>query len=288
MANYLNTIRYTCFIEALDYIIQEVNSVVLPATCPNNHTNLGNLIILDSSEIPEMLAGKFGDEIVNGALLPQTTEIRNKLDSVISNTSNISLNTSTLAKETTLTNIKAKTDNLDVGLSTLAKESGGNLANLVAKDFATQNTLNAIKLQTDKLLFDSANALVTTSILFPTATETQQDVYITSLVTGNTTVNTDFTIPANKEWVFSKVGGGINVQGVNGTTGSITFTFDPAGVNEVVREIFSSSAIYEYSLTKILKATTLASKVFRMSRANDTSQTRRAAAYFIAIERDLT
>lgn len=41
--------------------------------------------------------------------------------------------------------------NLDVALSTLAKESGGNLATLTGKDFATQATLALIKAKTDNL-----------------------------------------------------------------------------------------------------------------------------------------
>jgi hypothetical protein len=40
---------------------------------------------------------------------------------------------------------------LDAKTSTLAKESGGNLAALAGKDFATQTTLAAIKAKTDNL-----------------------------------------------------------------------------------------------------------------------------------------
>lgn len=56
---------------------------------------------------------------------------------------------------------------LDVNLKTVAggapnfaKETGGNLATLAAKDFATQTTLAAIKTQTDKLVFAASNLRV--------------------------------------------------------------------------------------------------------------------------------
>lgn len=49
----------------------------------------------------------------------------------------------------------------NLNTSALAKETGGNLATIAGKDFATQTTLNAIKTQTDKLAFDASNYLKT-------------------------------------------------------------------------------------------------------------------------------
>lgn len=43
--------------------------------------------------------------------------------------------------------------------ATIAKESGGNLATLAGKDFATEATLAAIKTQTDKFTFSGSNLL---------------------------------------------------------------------------------------------------------------------------------
>lgn len=45
--------------------------------------------------------------------------------------------------------------------ATIAKESGGNLATLAGKDFATETTLAAIKTQTDKFTFSGSNLLTT-------------------------------------------------------------------------------------------------------------------------------
>lgn len=47
--------------------------------------------------------------------------------------------------------------------ATIARESGGNLATLAGKDFATQTTLAAIKTQTDKFTFSGSNLLTTGS-----------------------------------------------------------------------------------------------------------------------------
>lgn len=44
---------------------------------------------------------------------------------------------------------------------TIARESGGNLATLAGKDFATEATLAAIKTQTDKFTFSGSNLLTT-------------------------------------------------------------------------------------------------------------------------------
>jgi len=46
---------------------------------------------------------------------------------------------------------------------TIAKETGGNLATIAGKDFATQTTLAGMKSQTDKLTFDGSNNLLTAS-----------------------------------------------------------------------------------------------------------------------------
>lgn len=63
------------------------------------------------------------------------------LAAIKAKTDNLDVLLSTIATQATALLIKAKTDNLDVAISTLAKESGGNLAAIAGKDFATQTTL---------------------------------------------------------------------------------------------------------------------------------------------------
>jgi len=70
-----------------------------------------------------------------------------------------------LATEVTLALIKARTDNLDVALSTRALETGGNLAAIAGKDFATQTTLASILAQFDNKTSTLATQTTLASIL---------------------------------------------------------------------------------------------------------------------------
>lgn len=96
-------------------------------------------VVVSSSALPSGAATGAKQDTGNVSLASIDAKLTNPLP--VSGTVAIS---TALNLEATQLLVKAKTDNLDVALSTRALESGGNLATIAAKDFATQTTLATI------------------------------------------------------------------------------------------------------------------------------------------------
>lgn len=112
---------------------------------PRKNVEVTGLVVVGASALPTGAA----TESTLGSVKAKTDNLDTPLSGVKSKTDNIPADP---AREGgNLASIKSKTDNIDVALSTRALETGGNLATLAGKDFATQTTLALIKAKTDNV-----------------------------------------------------------------------------------------------------------------------------------------
>lgn len=128
-------------------------------TVPISHANLDVALSTLAKESGGNLATLTGKDFATQATLALIKAKTDNLDAALSTLATATGQSTTQPRNLTqiggtlLTGRDWSVDfsKLDVALSTLAKESGGNLATLTAKDFATQATLALIKTKTDNL-----------------------------------------------------------------------------------------------------------------------------------------
>jgi len=150
----------------VDEVHEEVHNVTDGAGTvvdPRKNVEITGIVVVGASALPTGAA----TQVTLAEVKAKTDNLDTSLSGIKSKTDNIDVALSTRALEsggnlatlagkdfatqTTLALVKAKTDNVDVALSTRALESGGNLATIAGKDFATQTTLALIKAKTDNL-----------------------------------------------------------------------------------------------------------------------------------------
>jgi hypothetical protein len=165
-------------------VIQSVRTIPRPVT-PNDSINGDKRTFLKA-------AGVVGLGVVAATVLPKTAEAYVMGSSPTSgvvgmkNAANTRIDPAT--ENGNLASIKTNTDPLVASgggayvrqdsTATIAKESGGNLATLAGKDFATEATLAAIKTQTDKFTFSGSNLLTSGGAGGDTGLKNTNDVAI--------------------------------------------------------------------------------------------------------------
>ena len=163
--------------EALERRIAPVMQDIVPTTQSSQNTSQKKGAIDEQKRLFLRLAGVAGLGAVAATVLPNKAQAYVMGSSPTSgvvgvkDSSNARINP---AKEDgNLASIKTNTDPFVASggggyirqdsNATIAKETGGNLATLAGKDFATQTTLAAIKTQTDKFTFSGSNLLTSGS-----------------------------------------------------------------------------------------------------------------------------